>query len=153
MSRVWKWIFGILGVLIVLSLLAGGAFMWRNQGLYMGARASGPWALDRPGLPDEQGTPRGYEGYRGYHMDEWGGRMPMMGYGYGYSPYGYGHMGIGFMPFGGVFHLLFPLGLLALVAYIFYQMGKRAGSAAAPAASPTPMPDVDSLPRRKVARR
>ena len=54
----------------------------------------------------------------------------------------------GFMLVGGLFHLLLPLGVLALVAYVFYQMGKRAGAASRPA----PMPDVDSLPRRKVAR-
>ena len=153
MSKVWKWIFGILAVLIVVSLFAGGAFMWRNRGLYMGARASEAWGSDRPGLSDEQGVPRGYEGYPGYHMRGWGGGMPMMGYGYGYSPYGYGHMGYGFMPFGGFFHMLIPLGLLALVAYIFYQMGKRAGSAPAPAPSSAPASDVQSPPARKVARR
>lgn len=153
MSRVWKWIFGILGVLIVVGLLAGGAFMMTNRSLYMGARLSEPRSFERPGLPDEQGAPGGYEGYRGYHMHEWGGGMPMMGYGYGYSPYAYGHMGYGFMPFGGLFHLLLPVGLLVLVAYIFYRMGKRAGSAASPPASPMPMPDVESRPQRKVARR
>jgi hypothetical protein len=50
--------------------------------------------------------------------------MPMMrSYG-GYRSYGH-PFGFGFMLFGGLLHLILPLGLLALIAYVFYQMGKR----------------------------
>lgn len=148
MSRIWKWILGILGVLIIVGLIAGAVFMWRNHGVFAGGRAfefSGP---DRQWGGQMPGAPNGTEGYRRYHMQGWGGRMPMMGDGYGYAPHAYGPMGRGFMFFGGLFHLLVPLGVLALVAYIFYQMGKRAGAASASAS----LPDVESLPRRRVAR-
>ena len=84
-------------------------------------------------------------------MDEWGRGMPMMSYGYAASPYAFGHMGTGFMLFGGFLHMLLPLGILALVAYVFYQMGKRVGMASASTNRSGQMPDVNSLPRRKVA--
>jgi len=153
MSKVWKWILGILGVLIVVGLLAGAGFMWRSHRFYVPLRAYEPRYLDQPALPDGPGTPRGYEEYRRYHMDGWDGRMPMMGYGYRYSPYSHGPMGAGYMPIADFFHLLFPLGILALVAYVFYQMGKRAGIAVGQSSPPRPLPDVESLPRRKVAKR
>ena len=85
-------------------------------------------------------------------MDQWGGGMPMMGNGYRYSQRAFGPLGMGMLLVGGLFHLLVPLGVLALVAYIFYQMGKSAGKAAASGPRPGSMPDVESLPRRKVAR-
>lgn len=150
MNRIWKWILGILAVLIVVGLVAGAVLMWRNGGMYGTARSfrdldrKGPWAQQAPGSPD------GFEGYRGYHMRGWGGHMPMMGY--GYRPFAYGPMGPGFMFFGGLFHLLLPLGVLALVAYVFYGMGKRAGMSSNSASGSGSLPDVDSLPRRKVAR-
>ena len=140
----------ILGVLIVVGLIAGAVFMWRNHGFRMLARgmmcrgtSSGPTppACARRAAAGTRITDA-------ITWTEWGGGMPMMGRGYGYSPRAFGPMGTGFMLVGGLFHLLLPLGLLALVAYVFYQMGKRAGAASRPA----PMPDADSLPRRKVAR-
>jgi hypothetical protein len=33
---------------------------------------------------------------------------------------------------GGLFRLIIPLGVLALVAFFFYQMGKRSGLASQP---------------------
>lgn len=148
MSRIWKWILGILGVLIVVGLITGAVFMWRNHSFYAGARAFEYSAPDRQWGQQAPGAPDGYGGFRRGHMDGWAGRMPMMDDGYRYSPFAYGPMGTGFMLFGGLFHLLLPLGVLALVAYIFYQMGKRAGMVAGSGS----MPDVESLPRRKVAR-
>ena len=144
MSRIWKWILGILGVLIVVGLVAGAVFMWRNGGMYAGVRPyrevapNGPWAQPLPGSPDR------FEGYRGYHMRGWDEHMPMMGY--GYRPYAYGPLGTGFMFFCGLFHLLRPLGLLALVAYAFYRMGHRAGMNSASTSG------SGSMPPRKVAR-
>jgi hypothetical protein len=81
-------------------------------------------------------------------MDEWGGGMPMMGYQQGYSPYAFGPFGPGLMLVGGLFHMLLPLGVLALVAYIFYQMGKRAGLTAASGSTAA----AESTPRRRAAR-
>jgi hypothetical protein len=152
MNTAWKWILGVLGVLIVVGLIAGAVFMWRTPAFHMGARVYQPWAFDGPASPDESGIPQGYENYRRYHMDGWGGRMPMMGYGYGYSPYAFSPWGSGLMLVAGLFRLLLPLGILALVAYVFYQMGRRAGLTEGSSSTPRRMPDVESLPRRKVAR-
>jgi hypothetical protein len=153
MSKAWKWILGILGVLIVVGLLAGAGFMWKSRAYFISSNAYAPRYFDQPASPDGPGTPRGYEQYRRYHMDEWGGRMPMMSYGYYHAPYAFGPMGLGYLPFAGPLHLLFPLGVLALVAYIFYQLGKRAGIAAAATAQPASQPTVESPPRRRVAKR
>ena len=153
MSTVWKWVLGILGLLIVVGLIAGAVFMWRYNGFRMMARADAPGYFERTAPPDAPGAPRGYEEYRRYHMDQWGGGMPMMGYGYRPSSHFGSPLGTGFMLVAGLFHLLLPLGVLALVAYVFYRMGKRAGAASASASRSRPMADADSLPRRRVARR
>jgi hypothetical protein len=153
MSKAWKWILGILGVLIVVGLLAGAGLMWRSRGLFMAARAYEPGYFESPAFRDRPGTARGLDEYRRYHMDGWGGGHPMMGYGHGYSQYAFGPMGPHFMPLAGLFHMAFPLGVLALVAYVFYQLGKRAAVPAAPVAPPGPTSDVESPPKRKVAKR
>ena len=51
MSRTWKWILGILGVLIVLGVIAGAVFMWRNSSFRMMAPIDAPGYLDRPAPP------------------------------------------------------------------------------------------------------
>ena len=122
-----------------------------GNGFRMMANAYGPGYFERSVPPNSPDAPRGYEDYRRYHMDGWGGGMPMMGngYGYGYAPHMYGPFGTGFMLVGGLFHLLIPLGLLALVAYVFYQMGKRVRNGITRRAHA----GCGLLPRRRVARR
>ena len=86
----------------------------------------------------------------------WGGpMMPMMG-GRGFRGFG-GFMpfGLGFFFLGGFLRLIIPLGVLALVAFIFYQMGKRAGavSVVSQAPAPTdPTPVETPAKGRKVAK-
>jgi len=148
MSRTWKWILGVLAALILVGLIVCAVFVWQNQTTWQGPRAMMFNAPAAPGFP--QGTPApGEENqYPRYHMREWGGRMPMMYYGGGmHGLYGYGPFGAGFMMLGGLFHLLIPLGVLALIAYVFYQMGKRAGMGTASA------PPSGEQPTRKVVRR
>ena len=149
MSRTWQWILGILAGIVVIGLIVGAVFMWQNHMAWWG-----PGGFAASGGDPQQGPvgPYGYEGYRRYHMDNWGWGMPMHGGGYPGS-YGYTPFGTGFMIVAGLLRLLLPLGLLALVAYVFYQMGKRAGGASATAAPVAPRPDVRPLPSRKVARR
>jgi TRAP-type C4-dicarboxylate transport system permease small subunit len=153
MSRTWKWIIGILVALVVIGIAVGSVFMWQNHMTWWGPRALTFSAPTSPGgQGQEQGVPAPYDDdvYPRYHMRSWGGHMPMM-YGGGYgAPYVAGPFGTGFMLLFGLLRLLIPLGVLALVAYLFYQMGKRAG---ATTSSGAPMPDVRSLPARKVARR
>jgi hypothetical protein len=108
-----------------------------------------PAASGTPVVPNEQVKPRTPYGFRpddGYHNF---GRMPMMG-GRGYRNFG-GWMpfGPGFFILGGFLHLIIPLGILALVAILFYALGKRAGMAKAASAPPPP----PRAPGRRVARR
>jgi hypothetical protein len=150
MSRTWKWILGILAGLIVVGLVGGAVFMWSNHTAWWGQRAVTFAAPNLPGWQERSVMPHGYDGYRRYHMDDWAGHMPMMGGGLP-GPYAFSPFGMGCMIVVGLIRLAIPLGVLALVAYLFYQMGKRAGSASVRAAPS--MPDVDALPRRRVARR
>jgi hypothetical protein len=148
MSRTWKWILGIFAVLVVVGLVAGCAFMWRNHTAWWGSR---PMMYSAPASPrSEQGqvAPYGENGYRRYRMDDWG-RMPMMGNRGFPGAYAFGPFGMGFMIVAGLLRLVLPLGVLALVAYIFYRMGRHAGAASGAA----PRPDVKPLPARKVAGR
>jgi len=150
MSRILQWILGILAVIVIVGLVLGAVFMWRNHSAWSGPGAMmyyAPGGANAPDLPQAPDAPYRFERYPRYHMDGWSGRMPMHAYGGQYvaSPFG-----MGFLVLAGFFRLIVPLGILALVAYLFYQMGKRAG-----AASPAPAshPDVKDLPSRKVARR
>jgi hypothetical protein len=79
-------------------------------------------------------------------MNGWG--APMMSGGGFPMHEGFPPFGMGFFFLGGLLHLLVPLAILALVAYFFYQMGKRAGTSAAA----SPPPDKAPLPTRRVAK-
>ena len=89
MKSIWKWILGILAVVIVLGMLGVAPLLWHQF------------------LP--------YNEYGGYGMMSggWGGgRMPMHGGFDGYAPMMYGGFGLGF---GGLFGGLIQLGILALI--------------------------------------
>ena len=146
MSRILQWILGILAVIVIVGLVVGAVFMWQNHRAWSGWGGMMVYAPGAPDAPDLPQVPDGFERYPRYHMDNWSGRMPMHGYA---GRYAVGPFQPGFLMFAGLLRLVLPLGLLALVAYIFYQMGKRAGAASAPASGP----DVNALPTRKVARR
>jgi hypothetical protein len=183
MSKVWKWIIGILIVLVVAAVVVGGVVMVRNR-TFMASRVR-PMTFGTgqtrpnfqgtpvaPGAPNAQGTPNvpaapngqnrptmpyGYNGQNrpmmpyGYN----GQNRPMMPYGYNgqnrpMTPYGFngqnhpmggwsgrgpmmergshfGMLGMGFIFLGGMLFSIVPLVILALVAFLFYQLGKRAG--------------------------
>ena len=61
--------------------------------------------------------------------------------------------GMGFFLLGGLLHLIIPLGILALVAILFYWLGKRAGASTV-AATPPSNPTLPEPPRpgRRVAK-
>lgn len=152
MSTVWKWTLGILAAVVVIGLVVGAVFMWRNHTVLGAPRYMFYSAPAAPGLQQQPGGPGADDGgptVRRYDR-EW--RMPMMRPYGGYRPYGH-PFGFGLMLFGGLLHLILPLALLALVAYIFYQMGKRAGSASMRIAPVAPRPDTAPPTPRKVARR
>lgn len=157
MSRTLKWILGILAVVVIVGLVAAAAFVWWNHVPMARYRAFSPQvngtpAPNAPNAPSGQtapGMPYAFRQDRGTPFGDWGHRGPMMG-GRGFSNFG-GFMpfGMGFFFLGGLLHLIIPLGLLALVAVLFYQLGKRAGASTSAAKSEPPQ---SPPPGRKVAK-
>jgi hypothetical protein len=113
MSKTLKW---ILGITLGFVILVGVGFLVAN---FFGFGHMSYW-----GGPDSYGRPMmdGYGFDNRSPMDGfWNFRHPMMG------GRGFGFFGMPFLFFGGLLRLIFPLGVLVLVAYFAYQQGKRAG--------------------------
>ena len=166
MKKVWKWILGIVIVLVVVGLAVGAVFAWQH-GAFTMRRApfayrqyprqtapvkpgnsapqnnqTNPSTPTTPTAPQSNG--RGFMPGRGY------GYGPMMMGGRGFNHYGmFMPFGMGIMFFGAFLRLIIPLGILALVAWLFYSLGKRAGKAASTVqpASPAPAPSADKNPQ------
>ena len=150
MKTVWKWILGIVIVLVVVAALVGGFVMMRNyrmttfaqryqqfsQRVPSGTPApkapNGQSAPSAPNAPANPSTPnrpmmgRGF-GFGGGPMMN--GRGPMM-MGRGYNQFGRSASGasgmMGFM-FMGLVGLILLIAVIAGVAFVFYQLGKNAG--------------------------
>ncbi len=122
MSKTFKWILGIVGVLIILAIIAGAVLVWQNRAQLLAS--TGSYAL-RPRTQNQQPFPYGQRGFN------YGGRNPMFGGGIGPMMGGrgrFGGFGLGFFLLGGFFRLIIPLLLLVGVAILFYQLGKRSGT-------------------------
>ncbi len=153
MKKIWKWILGIVVVLVIIAGVVGVAFLVRNNpNIFAFPSGTAPFhpGFNRPNAPNG-GMPGGGYGWRGPMMR----RPGFSHYGWGFGPFGM------FMPFGfsmfllvGLFRLLIPLGVLVLVAIVFYELGKKAGaSTGAPVVVPTaPDPRPTSGRGRKVAK-
>jgi hypothetical protein len=170
MKKVWKWILGIAIALVVVGLIVGAVFVVQRGVVLRTQRA--PFAYrqyqqqavpNNPGNTNPQNNPASPANpvpNNGFPRRNFGyGPMMDRGYGYGYGPM---MMGRGFSPFGmyspfgmmgfmffGFFRLLIPLIVLALVAWMFYTLGKRAGmsSVTPPPAAPAPVPASDQNPQ------
>lgn len=120
MSKTWKW---ILGITLGLVVLAGVGFLAANFfGYGPISFRGGPAFYGRPMMDGYGFSDRGpLGGYQNF-------RHPMMG-GRGFG--GYGFISLPFMFIGGLLRLIFPLAVLALVAYFSYRAGKQAGMKAA----------------------
>ena len=156
MSRTLKWVLGILALLVLIAIAAGAVWVWQNRSQMMASYrpyAAQPNAPSSPNAPNQQNGPFGpgrFDDNRRNPMGGYGLRGPMMGgrfFGRG-MPFG-----MGFFFLGGLFRLIVPLGLLALVAILFYQLGRRAALPRAsapiarePAPSEAPKPGQD-LPK------
>jgi hypothetical protein len=137
MRRVWKWVLGIVLVL-VLCAAAGGIFFALN-GRYLAQVAPITQAEQRRNDAWSMPMHRGFDGpiapywQRGFGQ----GMYPHMGIssGHGFMPFGGG-----FMLLGGLVRLFIPLVIFGLVAFLAYQLGKQTGARAAtsPAATPPP---------------
>ena len=149
MKKAWKWILGIILVLVVVAALVAVPFVMRN---YMAANFSfratqqtapgvNPQAPGtNPQVPGPNRGPmmnRNFNG-QGQGFGGFGGqRGPMMGGGRGFSRFGgFTPFGFGFMFLGGLLRLI-PLALFGLLLYGVYQLGKRAGVCSA---IPAPVP-------------
>ena len=153
MKTVWKWILGIVIVLVVVAALVGGFVMMRNYRMTTFAQryqqfsqrvpngTPAPKAPNgqstTPNVPANPGTPNRPMMGRGFGFGQGPmtmGRSPMM-MGHGYNQFGRsrssGSSGImGFM-FLGLVGLILLIAVVAGVAFVFYQLGKNAGIAAA----------------------
>ncbi len=126
MSKTWKWILGIVLVLVVLAALVAAGYFWQTHFGYARVPFNGP----RFNNPQFNGplTQRG---------DDWG-RIP-------FNNRSYRMMGgRGFMPFGGGFFFLGGLLRIALIGAVLYgaywlgQRNARAALASTPVATPPP---------------
>jgi len=138
MKTVWKWIIGIVIVLVVLAIVVGGAFLLRSRMMNVAGvlpRMARP-VPQVPGNQQQPGTNNGngvrrYPGMMPFGNGAWGMR----------GMRGFGMMGIGgMMPFGGFFGGLVSLGLLALIvlAIIWLVRNLRKPMAAVAVASGNP---------------
>ena len=142
MKKVWKWVIGIVVVLVVLAALAGGAFLLLHRVNMSGVatRITRPV----PQLPGNQQPPatnngngaRRFPGMMPFGNGSRSGRGMYMG--------GFGMMGFGrMMPFGGLFGGLVSLGLLALIVlaiiWLVRNLRRPVVLAAAPAGAVTPV--------------
>jgi len=157
MKNIWKWVLGIILVLVVVAALVAVPFLMRN---YMAANFNRPSVQNTtPANPSNPTTPtnpqqRGFNGpmMRGFNQQGRGPggfngfNGPMMRGGRnfqrGFMPFGgFGLFGFGFMFLGGLLHLAIPLLLLGLLFFGAYQLGMNSGLrsaqvTAAPVAQP-----------------
>ena len=140
MKKAWKWILGIIIVLVVVAALIAVPFVMRNYMAtnfsFRATQQTAPGATPQaPGANPQ--APNGFRGpmMRGNNNGQQGQfpggfdgrRGPMMGSGRGFSYFGgFAPFGFGFMFLGGLLRLI-PLLLLGLLLYGVYQLGKRAG--------------------------
>jgi hypothetical protein len=144
MKKIWKWVLGILLVLIVVTALVAVPLVLHNRfsaNFPANARMQNPRVDNgQPSGPMMGNQPR--KGFDSFGGDN--GRMsPRMGGGFsrfgGFTPFG-----MGFFFLGGLLRLI-PLALLGLLGYGIYQLGKRAGvrsvQTSAPVSTVAPPPE------------
>ena len=150
MKTVWKWVIGIVVVLVILAVLVGGAFVLRSHMM----NSLGVARTTRPGtqLPGNPLQPAPNNGTNGNGLRRFPGMMPYGNYMRGRGMLGFGRM----MPFGGLFGGLISLGVLALIVlaiiWLVRNLRRPAMVAVAPVAAGTPVvPVVATHPCQKCA--
>lgn len=168
MNTVWKWILGIVIALVVIAAIVAGVVLVirTNPALTFGPgfanRFNAPNGQTAPNAPNGQTAPNnpngprvtrpgfGFGPGRGYNWAQRFGERGFVPYGGGFAPFGFMPFGMFFF-FGGLLRLLIPIGVLVLVAFIFYQIGKQAGlktAAAMPSTNPpAPAAVTDNHPQ------
>ena len=125
MKNIWKWIIGVVVVLVVLA--AVGFFASR----YFVPRATRVDRFETLRPPALENYEREGKRVPGFDYDHY--RSPMGGFNRRVPMHGF-FMPIPFMFFGGFLRLIFPLVVLGAVGYFSYQKGKKDGAAEALAA-------------------
>jgi hypothetical protein len=150
MNKSWKWVIGIVVVVVILAALVGVGFVIRNNMYILRGQAQ-----INPGNPGRGPEIRPYGGY-GY--PERGPEMMPYG-GFGYHMRGPSMMGFGWRLFGGLIGGLFMLGFLVLaVLGIIWLVGRGrtqrpiAATAAAPAGTSPSVPAVINASCQKCGR-
>ena len=145
MKNAWKWILGILIILVIVAALVAVPIVMRN---YMLARTPNNAANALPqgrgwNMMPGYGTRQGQGGFSGRSGPMMGvGRGFNRSFGGGFSPFGFGFM------FLGGFLRLIPWILLALLFWGVYQLGRRSGlrSSQAPAPVEAAQTPASSVP-------
>ena len=122
MKNIWKWIIGVVIVLVVLAavgFVASGFFVSRM------ARVE---RFESFHPPISENFERGDRRAPGFDYDHF--RSPMGGFDRRIPLHGF-FMPMPFMLFGGFLRLIFPLAVLGAVGYFAYKKGKKDGAAEA----------------------
>ncbi len=133
MRAVWKWIIGILVVLVVLAAIVGGAWVLRNHFAAMPHRIvqvgprtyPAPNAPNSPNTPNSPNVPNGQNPYYGQGPYYYGG--PMMPYGrHGYEMPMMRGRGFGLLgPILGLIGFLFFVGIVVLIVLVVLALVRR----------------------------
>ena len=138
MKKVWKWVIGIVVVLVVVAVLVGGAFLLRNHFMNVNIVQRAVPGAQVPGgnvpFGNNDGVrrngPGGFPGMMPYGNNGWGGR--------GMRMRGFGMMN----PIFGIVGCFFGLIFLALVVLGIVWLVKSLSRSSAPAAVVTPAESV-----------
>jgi hypothetical protein len=132
MKKVWKWIIGIVIVLVVLAVVVGGAFLLRSHMM----NAAGLVTRINRAVPQVPGNRQLPGTNNGNGVRRSPGMMPFDNGGFGMRGMrGFGMMGFGgMMPFGGFFGGLVSLGFLALIVLAIIWLVRSLRKPLAPAA-------------------
>lgn len=142
MRKIWKWILGIVLVLVIVAVVAALGFAWQSHRMFVTSYRESPFGNEGYGPMMQRGN------------DGWG-QPPMTGRRAGGWDH---HMTGGYSPFfGGLFLLggLLKLAIFLGLLYGAYWLGKRNARIAldpAPAASvmdASAAPEVESAPRKR----
>ena len=132
MKKAWKWILGIIIVLVIIAAVVAVPLVMRN---YMAARIPANSTNTLPqgrgwngngngngwNMMPGNGNRQGQGGFNGRGGPMMGGGRGLRGFGGGFSPFGFG-----FMFLGGLLRLI-PWLLLGLILWGVYQLGRRSG--------------------------
>ena len=136
MSRTLKWILGILALLVVVAVVVGAVWVFQSRAQMMVGFRPAIAQPNAQGTPTVPNGPQGFGNNRNrpqYGMPFGGPMMRGRGRGFGFGPFG---MGMFFL--GGLLRLVIPLAILALVAFLFYQLGRRSVTVRQSPSGPAP---------------